>query len=96
MGHYFCGVTCGGKLRLACQTCVDGLIGCAPGQQPLCSNMHWLVRGQLFYGFGLLFSDCFAILCAYGDSRSLMGGSDVARCVQVLVTGTVVAWFLGV
>ena len=48
--------------------------------------------GQLFDGFGILFSPgFFTILCASAGSRSFMGGSDVVHCVRVLLTGTTVA-----
>ena len=35
----------------------------------------------------------FTILSASEDSRSLMGGSDVVHCVQVPLTGTMMAAF---
>ena len=56
--------------------------------------MPWLVRGQLFDGFGILFPlRFFTILCASEDSRSFMGGSDVVHSVRVLSTGRAVAEF---
>ena len=54
--------------------------------------MPWLVRGQLFDGFGILFSQgFFTIPCASEGSRSFMRGSDVVYCVWVSLTGTIVA-----
>ena len=54
--------------------------------------MPWLVRGQLFDGFGILFSlGFFSILCASEGSHSFIGGSDVVHCAQVSLTGTIVA-----
>ena len=58
-------------------------------------DLPWLVRGQLFDGFGILFFwGLLTILSASEDNRSLMGGSDVVHCVWVPLTGTIVAEFL--
>ena len=49
------------------------------------------VNSLTVLGFDLL--GFFIISCASEDSYSLMGGSDIVRCVQVSLTGTTVAPF---
>ena len=62
------------------------------GRHHRVKDLPWLVRGQLFHGFGLLFCrDYLTILSASEDSRSFMGGSDVVHCVRLSLTGTTVA-----
>ena len=69
-----------GKSRSAWRTCADGPMGCA--LRPELCVILCLGKGLALLRFqDFIFGDCFAILCASKDCRSLMWGSDVVHCV---------------
>ena len=59
-----------------------------------CDNRYldWCRANSLTVS-GFHLSDSVTILCAFEDSRSFMGGSDVVHCVWVSLTGATVAPF---
>ena len=73
---------CGWSYRLCIGAATTGIIDALVGAGPtLCR----------FWAFILW--DSFTILCAFEDSRSFIGGSDFAHCIQVSLTGTTVEPF---
>ena len=57
-------------------------------------DLPWLVWGQLFHGFGVLFLGIYSPFFLHLRTAAPLWGSDVVHCVWVPLTGTTVAEFL--